>query len=143
MAKEKEIDIIDEGSEYPPEEQIQRIDTIREVLDERDFITPLNKFENEIMDPAEPNDSGGSESSAELEIELTLDGDNFPMDNDQTNTEKKSVFDDDRAGAEELNDPADDMPDANVNPVEASGQRRRRRHGRPWSTELPAWGGPS
>ena len=118
MAKEKEIDIIDEGSEYPPEEQIQRIDTIREVLDERDFITPLNKFENEIMDPAEPNDSGGSESSAELEIELTLDGDNFPMDNDQTNTEKKSVFDDDRAGAEEPNDPADDMPDANENPVE-------------------------
>lgn len=118
MAKEQEIDIINEGSEYPPEEQNQRKDRIREVLDERDFITPLNEVEDENLDSAESNSSSGLENWAEQEIELAPYEDVFPMDDDQTNAGKESVLENVGAAAEEPNDPADDMARAYENPDE-------------------------
>ena len=47
MGKEQEIVINDgDDSQESEDEQIQRKDRIREVLDERDFITPLKEEED-------------------------------------------------------------------------------------------------
>jgi hypothetical protein len=122
MAKEQEIDIIDgEESENSPEEQIQREDKIRQVLDARDFITPLDDVGDKSLDSDNLPDSAESKGPAEQEIELPLDGNDFPMDNDQINTAEASVFEDDDTMADEEtepSDPTDAMPSENENPVE-------------------------
>jgi len=118
MAQEREIDIINENSEYPPEEQIQGKDKIREVLDERDFITPLKDAADEDVDPTEANNSGGAENSAEAEIELALDGGDFPMDNVRPDSGKNFGFEAEDAAAEAHENAAEIVADANGNPVE-------------------------
>jgi hypothetical protein len=119
MAKEQEIALNDEdSSEQSSEEQDQPEDTIRQVLDERDFITPLKEVQDEPLDPVEPHKSAGSAGAAEQEIELSLDGVDFQMDDDQTNTADENAFEDDGPGtdeAPELKDPADGMPEKNDN----------------------------
>ncbi|MEJ2164123.1 MAG: hypothetical protein P8X90_01245 [Desulfobacterales bacterium] len=122
MAKEEEIDIIDgQESENSPEEWIQRKDKIRHVLDERDFITPLDDVGYESMNFTQPPDSVEFDGPDEQEIELTFDGNDFPMDNDQLNAAEEPVSEDDVTAADEEtepSDPADAVPDENENPVE-------------------------
>ncbi|UCD77054.1 MAG: hypothetical protein JSW26_16680 [Desulfobacterales bacterium] len=122
MAKEHEILLDDsDTSEESSEEQTDRVDTIRQVLDARDFIAPLKEIQDESLDPDEPPKSGGSEESTTQEIELSLDGVDFQMDNDQTDTEKEIALKKDAAETDEEpeeNDPTDDMPVEDDNPVE-------------------------
>jgi hypothetical protein len=106
MAKEQETELsdLDTSEEYPEEEeQVDRIGTIRQVLDARDFIEPLQEVQDEPLD------------SAAQEIELSLDGVDNPRGNDGKDTEKEIVLQDDVAITDEDTE-QDDLTD--VMPVE-------------------------
>ena len=74
MGKEQEIVINDgDDSQESEDEQIQRKDRIREVLDERDFITPLKEEEDVTLEASGEKYTTDSEQQAEQEIELSFD----------------------------------------------------------------------
>jgi hypothetical protein len=122
MSKKQEIALNDSQTSEPfSEEQIEPIDTIKEVLDERDFIQPLQEVQDKSLDPDEPQNSVESEGPAEQEIELSLDGFDFSIDKDPTKSEKEISFRDDDAMTDEepeRSDPTRDMPDECADPVE-------------------------
>ena len=83
MGKEQEIVLNDgDDSQEPEDEQIQRKDRIREVLDERDFITPLKEEKDVTLDASGEKYTTDSEQSAEQEIELSFDEIDVPSDDD-------------------------------------------------------------
>ena len=84
MGKEQEIVINDgDDSQESEDEQIQRKDRIREVLDERDFITPLKEEEDVTLEASGEKYTTDSEQQAEQEIELSFDEIDAPPDGDQ------------------------------------------------------------
>lgn len=122
MSIEQEIDLNEEdSSERPLKKQIQGEDRIRKVLDERDFITPLQEVQDDSLEQVKGHKASESEDSAEQEIELSLDGDEFPMDDDQINTAMEDALEADDARTDEKpkqDQAAADTPEENDNPVE-------------------------
>jgi len=125
MAKEQEtaLDNLDTSeAEESSEEQIDHMGTIRQVLDARDFIEPVQEVKDESEVSTEQPNSDGSEGSTEKEIELSLEEVDFLLDNNRTITEKEIPVEDQAAitdGEPEPEDPADDIPDENDDPVDA------------------------
>jgi len=95
MGKEQEI-VINNGddSQEPEDEQIQRKDRIREVLDERDFITPLQEEEDVTLDASGEKYTTDSEQPAEQEIELSFDEIDAPPDDDQDDAAMETEVED-------------------------------------------------
>ena len=122
MAKEKEIDLNDsDTSELFNDEKSEPRDTIKNVLDERDYLRPLEEAEAESLDPSWMDDSVETEARDEEEVEMPSVAKDTQAENPQAEPETEiPMADDDEQGEEESasNVEADDMPDENDDPVD-------------------------
>ncbi len=116
MGTEKEIDIDNsDDSELTVAEEPE--DTIKEILDERDYILPLKEAGEESSDPSEKDNSVETKEQHEEETEMPLVGNNDQTENSQAESETEILLTDgDEQNTDESasNVPAENMSEESL-----------------------------